>query len=107
MRLFGGNEEALSQMSPKLKLFHKDKLIGTIENPMSDESAFVGDITLTQAADDYKELFAFFNDDEKRWAAEPPFSPEWLSNWFVEEENGKRKEIEVPVINAEGEIWWR
>lgn len=90
-----------------LKLFHQDKLIGTIENPMSDDLAFIGDIALTQAADAYRELFAFFNDDEKRWSAEPPFNQEWLSNWSIENDFGERKQIEVPVINDEGGIWWR
>lgn len=90
-----------------LKLFHEDKLIGTIENPTSDELAFVGDITFTPTADGYKELFAFFNDDEKRWTVEPPFRAEWLDNWFIENEQGNRDKIAVPVINADGGIWWR
>lgn len=90
-----------------LKLFHKDKLIGTIDNPTSDDLAFVGDITLTQAASDYKELFAFFVDDEKRWNAEPPFDADMLSSWCVEDDKGGRKEIDVPLINEQGEIWWR
>lgn len=90
-----------------LKLFHKDKLIGTIENPMSDDLAFVGDITLTQTANDYKDLFAFFVDDAKRWTADPPFDADMLSSWCIENDKGEREEIDVPLINAKGEIWWR
>lgn len=90
-----------------LKLFHKDKLIGTIENPIPDELAHVGDITLTPNAVGYEELFAFFNDDEKRWSVEPPFKQELLDDWIVEDEQGKRTEVDVPVINQSGGIWWR
>lgn len=90
-----------------LKLLHVNNLIGVIENVMPDELAHVGDITLTPAAAEYQELFAFFNDDEKRWSEEPPFEQQWLNGWSIDDDQGTRQEIDVPVINGKGEIWWR
>lgn len=90
-----------------LKLFHHNKLIGVIDNVMPDELAHVGDIALSPAAAEYKELFAFFSDDEKRWKQEPPFDAHWLSSWFIEDERGERQDIDVPLLNEKGEIWWR
>ncbi len=90
-----------------LKLFHGSKLIGLIDNPVPDELAHVGDITLSPEAAAYAELFAFFNDDEKRWSTEPPFKQDLLEDWVVEDEQGNRDDVAVPVINGKGEIWWR
>lgn len=90
-----------------LKLLHGNKLIGVIDNVMPDELAHVGDIALTPAAAEYKELFAFFTADEKRWSEEPPFEQKWLAGWTIEQESGERQEIDVPVVNGKGEIWWR
>jgi len=90
-----------------LRLFHKDELIGLIENPIPDELATVGDIKLTQAAESLHDVLEFFNDDQKRWQDDPPFPAELLEHWFIEDETGNRTEIDVPIINDKGEIWWR
>ncbi len=62
-------------------------------------------MTLLPKAAPYAELFAFFKDDEKRWSTEPPFKQELLEGWVVEDEQGNRNQIAVPVINGKGEIW--
>lgn len=90
-----------------LKLFHGNDLIGLIRNEMHDELAMVGDVDLTPQAAAYKDVFAFFNDPEKRVKEDPPFADELLENWFVEDEKGERTGIDAPAVNDKGEIWWR
>lgn len=90
-----------------LKLFHGDDLIGTITNETPDELAMVGDIQLTAKAAQFKEVFAFFNDAEKRMTEDPPFADHLLENWSVEDADGKRSWIAAPAINEKNEIWWR
>lgn len=90
-----------------LKLFHDKDLIGTITNEVPDDFASVGDITLTDKGTEYKDIFEFFSDQDKRMYVEPPFSNSQLENWFVENEQGERTEISTPAINDKNEIWWR
>ena len=90
-----------------LNLFHGADLIGIINNEMSDELAMIGDIELTAKAADYKEVFAFFNNPEKRMSVDPPFSEHALNDWFIEDADGKRSDIAAPAVNEKGEIWWR
>ncbi len=79
-----------------LKFFLGSKPIGFIENPVPDELAHVGDVALLPEAAAHAELFAFFNNDEKRWSAEPPFKQDLLEDWVVEDEQGSRNDIAVP-----------
>ena len=91
-----------------LSLFHENILIGRIQNAVADGSALatVGDIELTEEAANYKELLEFFLDDDKRSFEDPPFSNELMENWFIEDEQGHREPIDVPLINENNEIWW-
>lgn len=88
-----------------LKLFHKDTLIGTITNPSLDGLEMLGDIELTQAADEFKPIFDFFLIEENL-ELEPPFPEEKLWNWFVVDEAGSREEIGLPYIEGK-DISWR
>ncbi len=90
-----------------LKLFHDKVLIGTITNETPDDFAFVGDIELTEKGAEYKDIFEFFSDQDRRMYVEPPFSDSQLENWFVENEQGERTEISTPAVNDKNEIWWR
>jgi len=71
-----------------LKLFHSSNLVCVIRNELHDELAMTGDVDLTPQAATYKDVFAFFNDPEKRTKEDPPFADELLENWFVENEDG-------------------
>jgi hypothetical protein len=93
-----------------LKLYHKTRLIGTISN-ITPEDTFEmsGDIALTTAAAEYKPLFSYLTNEEALTSgAEPPFDKAYLDDWFLENEQGVRKEIGCPgIYYAEGEILWR
>ncbi len=90
-----------------LKLFHDKDLIGTINNEVPDDFAFMGEIELTDKGAEYKDIFEFFADQDKRMYVDPPFSDNQLENWFVENEQGERTEISTPAVNDKNEIWWR
>jgi len=89
-----------------LKLYHKFELIGFINNPAPDGLGMVGEIQLTEAAERYREAFAFMTDDEKR-SANPPFDEDVFENWFIEDENGVRQATIFPAVHDDGEIYWR
>jgi len=89
-----------------LKLYHKSTLIGLITNPEPDGLGMVGTIQLTEAATDYKEAFHFMTDDDKR-SANSPFDEDVFENWFVEDEQGVRRETVFPAVHEDGEIYWR
>jgi len=90
-----------------LKLFHRTELIGLIRNANQDGFEMSGEIELTPAAAAYKDVFAFFTDEQKALYEEPPFAGELLEHWSVETESGERKEIVIPGVYEDGGICWR
>lgn len=91
-----------------LKLYHGTELVGLISNPSVDDMSWrVGTIELTQAAEKYKELFAFFTDEEQNMSVEPPFPRELLESWAIEDEAGERNLIDIPGVYDDGEVFWR
>jgi hypothetical protein len=88
------------------KLYHRTKLIGIIKNVFVDGLEMGGDVELAAEAEPYKPLFAFLTDDEKAMQ-EPPFPESMLEGWFIEDEQGVRREIGAPAISAEMEVYWR
>lgn len=93
-----------------MKLYHKNTLIGSITNA-SPEDMFEmsGDIHLTREAEVYRSVFEFLTDEERMSSgAEPPFAAEYLEGWFLEDEDGNRKEIVCPGIYFDDrEVFWR
>lgn len=93
---------------PKLKLFRGTELVGTITNLDSDWPWIGGQIELTSAAEQYKHIWEFWTVEGNREKV-PPFEvPEDIDeNWFIEDEQGGRIQIEFPAIHADGAVWWR
>lgn len=92
-----------------MKLIHSNTLIGTIASPSQDGPWMSGDISLESSlAPDYREFFAYMV-DEVRGDTDPPFGPEFLdeSNWFIEDDDGLRRGIEVPAVHDDDSIMWR
>lgn len=91
-----------------LRLFRGNEAIGKITNLDSDYPWMGGKIELTVAADKYKNLWEFWTIEGNR-EKEPPFDiPEDIDeDWFIEDEQGNRTQIEFPAVHADGEVWWR
>lgn len=47
--------------------------------------------------------------DEDRGQEDPPFGEDYLNpeNWFVVEETGRKRGIEIPAVNHDHSIDWR
>lgn len=91
-----------------LKLYHGSELIGLVQKTGPDNlSWMVGTIELTSAAENYKDLFAFFGAEEKLPHAKTHFPAGLLKDWNIEVEDGKQKQIDIPGIYEDGEIFWR
>lgn len=90
-----------------LKLFHRQKLIGFITNEMPGNAQMVGDIELTPAAESNRDVFAFFAHDELDTEEVSPFSGNLVEGWLLEDEGGKRREIDIPIVYPDGVICWR
>jgi hypothetical protein len=93
-----------------LKLYHKDELIGTITNVVPEDTfEMSGDIKLTSLADQYKPMFAYLtNQDTHTSGGLLPFDEVYLDHWFLEDEQGVKREIVCPGIYYEDkEVFWR
>ena len=93
-----------------MKPFHGETLIGTITDSGPDGMGLCGFIELSSNADEYGELFAYFDDQKRDHTKEPPFPEEMLWNWFVEKDDGAREEIGLPGVHRgvdKTEIYWR
>ena len=92
-----------------MKLIHSEKVIGTITSPSQDGPWMCGDLVLDESVSDgYREFFAFMV-DEDQGENDPPFGPEFLdeSHWFVEEDAGTRRGIEIPAVHDDDSVMWR
>lgn len=91
-----------------MKLMHKSKLIGTIENAYREGMSMVGDLELTEAANSYLELFAFLVGKETVHL-EPPYPESDLWGWTIEFGDGNIREVVgCPAVRNNGTyIEWR
>ena len=90
-----------------MKLYHGSKLIGLITNPGREDMAWMtGDIELLPAAEDYRKAFTYMTNEDENKA---PWSDneDVFENWFIEYEDGKRRETVFPAIHYDGEVTWR
>lgn len=92
----------------KLKLYHRDTLIGEITNVSQEGVWMNGDLIPTSAAEGYQEFFAFLT-DEGKGQQDPPFDEEYLNpqNWIVVDEVGRKRGIEIPAVHEDNSIEWR
>lgn len=92
----------------QLKLLRGSELVGTITNLDSDWPWMGGQIQLTPSAEPYKHIWEFWTIEGNR-EKDPPFEiPEDIDqNWFIEDEHGKKIQIEFPAVHNDGTAWWR
>lgn len=92
-----------------MKLYHNKNLIATVSNPIHESLELTGRIELLPSAESYMEVFEYVKDPDKMFSGEePPFDEDfYFDNWFLEDDNGVRKEIVIPGIYDDGTICWR
>lgn len=91
-----------------MKLLHDSQLIGTIENPILEGMSMTGDLKLTDAANKYLEMFAYFLGKKDPHVA-PPFSESDLWGWTIEDDDSNLREVVgCPAVSNDGtSIRWR
>lgn len=92
----------------KLKLYHGENLIGVISNVAPEDNYEMnGDIQLMPVFEKYKPLFScLLANDGLTTGGELPFDDSYLEGWFLLDESGNRKPIDIPAIEN-NEIIWR
>ncbi len=93
-----------------MKLFHNSTLIGEVKNACPNGFEMHGIIELTDQAKAYDDLFKYWTDENTPDEEDPPFPEKMLNNWFIEDEDGEKKEIGLPGVfdrNNRKEILWR
>lgn len=91
-----------------LKLYHGERLIGTVTELEMDWPWYGGKIQLTDAAKEFAHIWKFLTSEESQMS-DPPFEiPDAVyENWFIEDEAGARQEIfDLPAVHSDGEVWW-
>lgn len=98
--------QVVNYRSKIFKLYYRDDFIGTIANVFTDQPWFIGDLEVTEAYDKFREGFNFLSDEdnEHRWDSEPPID---LYNWFVEDDQGVREEVQLAIHDNGTEVWWQ
>ncbi len=92
----------------RLKLYHRDTLLGDITNVSQEGVWMSGDLVPTPAAAAYRDFFTYMT-DENKGQEDPPFGEDYLDpeNWFVVDDGGRKRGIEVPAVHADQSIEWR
>lgn len=92
-----------------LRLFHNHTLIGTITNIcMVERETHDGDIALTPESYQYKPVFDYLTDPDQLSSGNLALDDSYFDNWYLIDEAGQRKEIEIPGIYFdEGRALWQ
>ena len=91
----------------KLKLYHRAVLIGTVSNIVPEDNyQMCGDIELTSEFENYKPIFSYLlANDGLTTGEEPPFDDSYFEGWYLKDENGDEKAIDIPAIENNEVIW--
>jgi len=92
-----------------MKLVHRDAVIGTIMSPSQDGPWMSGTLAIRQDVSEAYYAFFEFMTNEDQGNTGPPFSEEFLDedNWFVVDEDGTKRGIEVPAVHDNDFVMWR
>jgi hypothetical protein len=91
-----------------IRLYHGGVLLGNITNIGQEGVWMSGTVRLTQEGSAYGDFFSYMT-DESKGLEDPPFGRDLLdpNNWFIEDERGMRRGIEVPAVHDDNSIEWR
>ena len=91
-----------------MELYFLDACLGEIKDVNGEGMWMNGKITSTENMKNFENLFAVLV-DEKNDFKEENHNEEWLEddNWFITDEEGNKKGIDLPAVYPDGEINWR
>lgn len=90
-----------------LKLYRGADVIGLLTAPSQDGPQTLANLELTPAADKHRELLEYMTTPNPD-GIDPPASLRLFDDWFIEDENGVKKEIFYPAIRPDAKfLSWR
>ncbi len=92
-----------------LRLYFKDRELGYIENMSVDWPWINGSFRPSLEGKKMADFFAFMANEDGDFDKDPPFPDDLLDdeNWWVVEEDGRRRGISVPAIHDLDFAVWR
>ncbi len=91
-----------------MKLYFLDEFLGDIQNINVEGMWINAEFTPSKNMEKFNDFFAAIVDEGNNFD-EVYYSEEWLddSNWFVIDDENRKKSIYIPAIYPDGEINWR
>ncbi|WP_242175287.1 hypothetical protein [Priestia koreensis] len=91
-----------------LKLYFLNEFLGDIRNINIDGMWINAEIIASKNIDKFDDFFLAIVDEENNFE-ETNYNEEWLddSNWYVIDDENKRKGIYIPAVYPDREINWR
>ncbi|MCM3030926.1 MULTISPECIES: hypothetical protein [unclassified Niallia] len=91
-----------------MKLYYKEEYLGDIHDANREGAWVYGTFKPAANIEKIKTILETFTKEDHEFAVDQ-FNAEWLdeSNWFIADEQGDKKEIEIPAVYPDGEINWR
>jgi hypothetical protein len=90
-----------------LKLYRGSDIIGVVTDPEQEGPETIAGLELTEGAKKWKDLLDYIM-CPKDPTQDPPFDYDIFDEWFVEDENGNRRPIQIPGIFDGGtNLSWR
>ncbi|MDQ0224431.1 hypothetical protein [Metabacillus niabensis] len=91
-----------------MKLYFINEYLGDIHNTGVEGMWVYAEITPSKNIDKFNDFFAALVDEENDFE-EANFSEEWVddNNWFVIDDENRKKGICIPAVYPDGVIAWR
>lgn len=91
-----------------MKLYFLNECLGEIRNINVEGSWVNGRIIFNKNIKKFMNFFEAIVDEENEFVEEN-FCEEWLddSNWYILDEENRKKEIYIPAVYLDGDIYWR
>jgi hypothetical protein len=99
---------ARGKSSMSYNLFFDDEFLGTITEIDIDDFWQLGVIAPTQAIIRFRDLFDYLTDESGQ--LQPPENFEDVvsgNHWFVKDDLGRKRPIDIPAIYRDNEIRWQ
>ncbi|MFP7226431.1 hypothetical protein [Priestia filamentosa] len=91
-----------------MKLYFSDEYLGDIESPKVEGLWMYGTIKPTESLEKYRDFFEALLDEDNQFNEEE-YDEKLLNdyNWYIIDDEGKKKGIDLPTIHPTGDIDWR
>lgn len=91
-----------------MQLYYQNRCLGWVDGVFLDQPEVHGRFSPAAGIEPFEDLFAWLVNEDNA-GEEPPFDDALLdeANWFVVDNDGRKRGISVPGVYDDGEIFWR